>query len=119
MAWDVETTELFDSWLAEQDENAQDKILASLLVLSELGPNLGAPHVDTIKESKYPNMKEIRVQVKGHPIRGFFTFDPERKAIVLCAGDKKGLNEKAFYKEMIKIADEQYEQYLRDNYGDK
>ncbi|WP_373429788.1 hypothetical protein [Acinetobacter baumannii] len=40
MAWDVETTELFDSWLAEQDENAQDKILASLLVLSELGPNL-------------------------------------------------------------------------------
>ncbi|MDR8139971.1 addiction module toxin RelE, partial [Acinetobacter baumannii] len=26
---------------------------------------------------------------------------------------------KAFYKEMIKIADEQYEQYLRDNYGDK
>ncbi|MDT1903309.1 type II toxin-antitoxin system RelE/ParE family toxin, partial [Acinetobacter baumannii] len=26
MAWDVETTELFDSWLAEQDENAQDKI---------------------------------------------------------------------------------------------
>ncbi|MDR8335054.1 type II toxin-antitoxin system RelE/ParE family toxin, partial [Acinetobacter baumannii] len=22
-------------------------------------------------------------------------------------------------KEMIKIADEQYEQYLRDNYGDK
>jgi hypothetical protein len=119
MAWDVETTELFDSWLAEQDENAQDKILASLLVLSELGPNLGRPHVDTIKESKYPNMKEIRVQVKGHPIRGFFTFDPERKAIVLCAGDKKGLNEKAFYKEMIKIADEQYEQYLRDNYGDK
>ncbi|WP_170319216.1 type II toxin-antitoxin system RelE/ParE family toxin, partial [Acinetobacter baumannii] len=72
-----------------------------------------------IKESKYPNMKEIRVQVKGHPIRGFFAFDPERKAIVLCAGDKKGLNEKAFYKEMIKIADEQYEQYLRDNYGDK
>ncbi|OLV71818.1 addiction module toxin RelE, partial [Acinetobacter baumannii] len=52
-------------------------------------------------------------------IRGFFAFDPERKAIVLCAGDKKGLNEKAFYKEMIKIADEQYEQYLRDNYGDK
>lgn len=47
----------FDSWLAEQDENAQDKILASLLVLSELGPNLGRPHVDTIKESKYPNMK--------------------------------------------------------------
>ncbi|SUV50637.1 diaminopimelate decarboxylase [Acinetobacter baumannii] len=90
MAWDVETTELFDSWLAEQDENAQDKILASLLVLSELGPNLGRPHVDTIKESKYPNMKEIRVQVKGHPIRGFLHLIQNVKPLFCVLEIRKG-----------------------------
>ena len=39
-------------------------------------------------------MKELRIQEKGCPIRAFFAFDPERKAIILCAGDKS--NDKTF-----------------------
>ncbi|EMC6097022.1 type II toxin-antitoxin system RelE/ParE family toxin, partial [Salmonella enterica] len=35
-----------------------------------------------------------------------------RRAIVLCAGDKTGLNEKRFYKDMIKLADSEYRKHL-------
>ncbi|GKW38694.1 hypothetical protein PEC301875_27180 [Pectobacterium carotovorum subsp. carotovorum] len=57
-------------------------------------------------------MKELRVQVGGHPFRTFFAFDQTRKAIVLCAGDKKGEDEKLFYERMIKIADAEFTSHL-------
>lgn len=50
-------------------------------------------------------MKELRIQIGGDPYRAFYTFDPIRQAIVLCAGNKVG-NEKQFYKQMIPLADE-------------
>jgi hypothetical protein len=56
-------------------------------------------------------MKELRVQSKGRPLRAFFAFDPQRSAILLCAGDKTG-DEKRFYKEMIKLADAEYRKHL-------
>jgi hypothetical protein len=41
-------------------------------------------------------MKELRVQHRGISDQAFFVFDPSRRGIVLCAGDKTGLNEKRF-----------------------
>jgi hypothetical protein len=35
--------------------------------LREFGPNLGRPRVDTVKGSKFTNMKEMRVQYLGDP----------------------------------------------------
>ena len=55
-------------------------------------------------------MKELRVQHRGKPLRAFFSFDPLRQAIVLCIADKGG--KKRFYKEMLDIADQQYEFHL-------
>ncbi|MCP1627120.1 hypothetical protein J2T25_000032 [Citrobacter amalonaticus] len=75
-------------------------------------PQLGRPYVDTVKASTYPNMKELRIQHAGAPVRAFFAFDPGRKAIELCAGDKTGCLEKQFYKEMIKLADAEFSQHL-------
>lgn len=80
--------------------------------MREDGPNLGRPQVDTLKGSKYPNMKELIIQVGGHPIRACFAFDPIRRGIVLYAGDKKGKDETRFYKKLIKIADAEYTAYL-------
>lgn len=76
------------------------------------GPHLGRPHVDTLYGSKIPNLKELRVQSNGRPVRGFFVFDPMRKAIVLCAGNKEGADEKRFYKTMIKTAENEYHRHL-------
>jgi hypothetical protein len=55
-------------------------------------------------------MKELRVQHRGKPLRAFFIFDPLRQAIVLCIGNKGG--KKRFYKEMLDIAEQQYELHL-------
>nr|MBO8919083.1 type II toxin-antitoxin system RelE/ParE family toxin [Proteus mirabilis] len=75
--------------------------------MREDGPNLGRPQVDTLKGSKYPNMKELRIQVGGHPIRAclhLISF-----AVVLCyVLVIKRKDETRFYKKLIKIADAEY-----------
>lgn len=60
-------------------------------------------------------MKELRIQHGGWPIRAFFAFDPVRRAIILCAGDKS--NDKQFYARMIRIADDEFTAHL-NNVGD-
>lgn len=109
--WTVLTTDVFNEWLDQQDDSTQEKVLAALVVLQSQGPSLGRPLVDTVYDSKYTNMKELRVQHRGKPIRAFFAFDPLRQAIVLCIGDKSG--KKRFYTEMLVIADEQYSLHLK------
>lgn len=113
--WTVITTEEFDRWFVSQDDLTQEKVLAALVMLERGGPNLSRPFVDSLKESQHSNMKELRIQHKGRPIRAFFAFDPVRQAIVLCAGDKTG-NEKRFYKVMLPIADVQFTQHLMCNF---
>lgn len=108
--WTVITTDLFNEWLVQQDESTQEKVLAALVVLQQQGPSLGRPLVDTVYDSKFTNMKDLRVQHRGKSLRAFFAFDPLRQAIVLCIGDKGG--KKRFYKEMLDIADQQYEIHL-------
>ncbi|HFG6948742.1 type II toxin-antitoxin system RelE/ParE family toxin [Acinetobacter baumannii] len=108
--WTVITTDLFNEWLEQQDESTQEKVLAALVVLQQQGPSLGRPLVDTVYDSKFTNMKELRVQHRGKPLRAFFAFDPLRQAIVLCIGDKGG--KKRYYKEMLDIAEQQYELHL-------
>ena len=81
-------------------------------VLEKFGPTLGRPYVDTLKGSDFANLKELRIQHAGNPIRAFFAFDPVRRAVVLCAGDKTGTNEKRFYKDMIRLADSEYRKHL-------
>ncbi|WP_037340512.1 type II toxin-antitoxin system RelE/ParE family toxin, partial [Saccharospirillum impatiens] len=80
-------------------------------MLRENGPMLARPYADTVKGSEHRNMKELRVQSKGNPIRAFFAFDPSRAGILLCAGEKTG-NEKRVYEEMIPVADREFTAHL-------
>jgi hypothetical protein len=119
--WGINTTDTFDAWYENLDDMDRANVLASMLVLQSQGPMLGRPHADTVNGSAYNNMKELRVQSKGQPLRAFFAFDPERKGILLCAGNKAG-NEKRFYEEMIPIADREYAAHLealkrKNNHG--
>ena len=75
--------------------------------------NLGRPRVDTLKDSRYANMKELRFEAADGAWRIAFAFDPRRKAILLVAGDKSGGNERRFYRELIRKADTRFDAHLR------
>jgi hypothetical protein len=60
--------------------------------------------------SKHANMKELRTQHQGRPLRTLFAFDPRRCAILLIGGDKTG--DDRFYERMIPIADKLYDEHL-------
>jgi hypothetical protein len=40
-----------------------------------------------------------------------YAFDPARRAILLCGGNKEGKNQKAFYVDLIATADKRYAKY--------
>jgi hypothetical protein len=87
--------------------------LASPL-LEEFGSTLSRPRVDTLKGSKYPNMKELRFNAQGGVWRVAFAFDPQRQAVLLIAGDKSSVNQKRFYRNLIRIAEQRFSAYLQN-----
>jgi hypothetical protein len=108
--WDVEFTDEFEQWWRELNEDEQESVSASVELLTTLGPGLPRPHADTVKGSKHPNMKELRTQHRGRPLRTLFAFDPRRSAILLLGGDKSG--DRRFYERMIPEADRLYDEHL-------
>jgi hypothetical protein len=112
MEWVVEFTDEFQAWFDSLTEEAQDDIAAKVEVLGKRGPMLGRPHVDTIRNSKHPNMKELIVQHEGDPYRVFFAFDPRRCAILLIGGEKTGYAR--FYERMVPVADRLYDAHLAE-----
>jgi hypothetical protein len=93
-------------------EDVQTEILALSLVLEEFGPHLGRPRVDTLKGSRHANMKELRFSAADGEWRVAFAFDPRRSAILLMAGDKSGVSQKRFYRELIRKADDRFDAHL-------
>jgi hypothetical protein len=77
------------------------EILALSRLLQKVGPQLGRPRVDTLKGSKYSNMKELRFSAANGEWRVAFAFDRKRKAILLVAGDKSGQSQRRFYRDLI------------------
>ena len=73
-------TKEYEDWFTAQDEEAKIAINAKLIVLQEFGHNLGRPYVDTIKGSKYKNLKELKVNHKKYVLRVLFIFN--KNAIV-------------------------------------
>jgi hypothetical protein len=80
--------------------------------LQQFGPQLGRPRVDTLKGSRHANMKELRFSAADGEWRVAFAFDPKRKAILLVAGDKSGVGEKKFYRDLIRTADARFDAHL-------
>jgi hypothetical protein len=108
--WAIDRTEQVLEWINDLDEDAKEAIFKSLLILREVGPSLGRPYVDSIKESRHQNMKELRIQNRQRLFRILFAFDPGRNAILLVGGDKRG--DKRFYQKMIPLADSLFDEHL-------
>jgi len=111
MAWEVEYTDQFGEWWDNLAEEEQEAVTAAVNVLQRGGPNLGRPLVDTIKQSRHKNMKELIPPASD--IRVLFAFDPRRAAILLIGGDKSG-EWSAWYDRMVPVADELFDEHLRE-----
>jgi hypothetical protein len=112
MPWPV----LFHLAFVEEFQNfpqpVQDEIAAMAELLSAIGPTLKRPHADTLKGSRFANMKELRFDADDGVWRLAYAFDPERKAILLVAGDKSGTSSARFYKTLITKADTRFAAHL-------
>lgn len=112
MAWLVEFEQTFDVEVDAVPGAVRRELIARAGVLSEFGPTLGRPSVDTLKGSRHTTMKELRFRADGGAWRVAFAFDPERRAILLVAGDKRGQDQRRFYERLISTADRRYDTHL-------
>lgn len=111
--WTVTTTSEFDEWFAvELSDPEREEVAAVVNLLKLFGPMLKRPHADTLKGSKFQNMKELRAKTSRSELRIAFAFDPERKAVLLTGGNKSGVGQKAFYAGLIARADRLFAAHL-------
>jgi len=108
---------LVEEWLLALDQSSYEQVVAALELPAERGPQPGRPLVDTVKTSRHKNMKELRPGSSGRSeLRALFAFDPERKAILLVAGNKAG-QWKTWYKVNTPIADDRFAAHLDELEG--
>ncbi len=112
MAWEVEYTNEFGEWWERLTEQEQGDVAAYVGELERRGPMLPFPYSSGVKGSKHGEMRELRVQSGGKPIRIFYAFDPRRMAMLLIGGKKAGV--KRFYEQFIPIADRLYDEHLAE-----
>jgi hypothetical protein len=112
MEWEIEVSDEFKEWyesLTDQECGSVNNVIEALAVL---GPALGRPQADTLRGSRYPNMKELRVQHQGKPYRILFAFDPRRIAYLILGGDKTG--DEQWYTDAIPRAEVIYAKHLEE-----
>ena len=114
MPWKVVFDLAFEPEFDRLGAEIQDELLAQAVLLEKFGPELGRPRVDTLKGSAHANMKELRFDAADGVWRVAFAFDPERKAILLVAGDKSGVAQDRFYKALIRKADERFDRHIAE-----
>lgn len=112
MTWPVFFHVAFAEEFQDYSQSVQDEIAAIAGLLVGLGPSLKRPHADTLKGSRFANMKELRFNADDGAWRLAYAFDPERKAILLVAGDKSGTSSTRFYKTLIAKADIRFATHL-------
>ena len=112
MAWDVDFHSQFVPEFESLDEDVQDELYAHIDALKVFGPRMGRPRVDTVTGSRHANMKELRFDAADGVWRFAFAFDPLRKAIILCGGDKSGGSQKRFYRQLIAKGDARLDAHL-------
>ena len=119
MSWIIEFADGFRAEFSLFDDEVKVEIRALANVLKQLGPSYGRPRVDTLNGSRHANMKELRFDAADGVWRLAFAFDPERKAILLVAGDKSGVSGKRFYRKLIEVADRRFDAHLQQLKGER
>jgi len=112
MTWEIEVSDEFREWYLGSSVDLRATVAAAVDTLAAAGPDLGRPLVDTLKGSRFPNMKELRVQHRGRPYRILFIFDPRRHAYLILGGDKSGNPQ--WYGHALRRAEAIYAHHLKE-----
>lgn len=111
--WVLISSPQYQVWIQSLEPPKVRGIERKLELLRRKGPSLGRPHVDHIKGSKYPNLKELRI-TSGSPLRILFCFDKQRQGVLLIGGDKS--SRKDWYRTMINQAEKVFAEYERNGF---
>ena len=110
--WAVVATEEFEEWMMSLTDKQYAATMRAISRLEQKGPTLGRPYADTIRNSRFKNMKELRISSQG-ALRVLFAFDPERKAVLLLGGDKsKDSRWNDWYVDAIQHADDLFQEHI-------
>jgi hypothetical protein len=116
VAYALVMTQEVRAWLHDlrkRDQASAIQVGQAIGMLLEAGPELGRPLADRVHHSRLTNLKELRPGSAGRSeIRILYIFDPKRNAVLLAAGDKAGKWE-AWYRQAIALAEQRYEDYLK------
>ena len=112
MPWEIRFDPAFELEFAALSSTVQDRMLERVMVLAQFGPSLSRPNVDTLNGSRHSNMKELRFNADNGVWRVAFAFDPNRQAVLLAAGNKAGVSERLFYRELVGKADDRFDTHL-------
>jgi hypothetical protein len=110
--WTILYAPEFEAEYDALGDAVQDELAAHLIVLAQVGPQLGRPLADTLKGAAHANMKELRFSLGREVWRFAFAFDPKRQGVVLLGGNKAGQDQRRFYKSFIRQADERFAAHL-------
>jgi hypothetical protein len=105
---EVLVTDEFKKWyqlLSDPDAEAVARVVD---LLEAKGISLGFPYSSDIKGSK--QLRELRVQSQGKPMRVFYGFDPKRNAVLLIGAVK---TDKRFYQRYTPVAEKMWKEYLK------
>ncbi len=109
--WEVEFHEEFLPEFKQFSEVVRRQAYVLVELLTKFGPQLGRPHVDTLKGSKHANLKELRFRADDGAWRIAFAFDAKRRAILLIGGDKSGVSKDRFYRNLIELAERRFDSH--------
>lgn len=112
MVWEVVFHPAFEREFDSLSSEVQDELLAQAKVLETFGPTLGRPRADTLGGARHTNLKELRFDAANGVWRVAFAFDPKRRAVLLAAGNKSGMSERRFYRQLIGKADARLDAHL-------
>ena len=112
MATEIIVTGEFVEWYGDLSLEEQLSVRRYVKMLETAGATLPFPYSSGIQNSRYPGMRELRVQHGGRPYRVLYAFDPARNAVLLTGGEKTG--DDRWYEAAIKLADRLWEEYLQN-----
>jgi hypothetical protein len=108
---EVVATDEFVAFYGGLDEEGQGDVEYLVGLLEQRGVQLGYPYSSALKGSRYA-LRELRSRTGRGLLRILYAFDPERDAVLLIGGYKKG--DDRFYEQMVPLAERIWEEYLRE-----